>query len=236
MAKDRDRGGDPDPMYQEEIKNETVTAQRRRRTPEVRRDQIIQAAVKLFAEHGYERTTTREIAQEAGISEGTIYNYFGSKQDLLFAFLEEASLQPLASLMTALEGVDDEQVIRGFLEDRLSLAERHLPLMKVIFGEALFNSELAEALCHKIVRPATEIVEGFMARRMQEGGLRDMNPTIAARALIGHFFSFGLLWDALLSREGKRFSRQEVVESLTSLFLEGIRNKTNHISRKEYEP
>ena len=51
---------------------------------EMRREQMIQGAVKLFKEKGFHRTTTREIAKEAGFSIGTLYEYIRTKEDILF--------------------------------------------------------------------------------------------------------------------------------------------------------
>src|SRR5689334_11689561 len=49
---------------------------------------MIQAAIAVFSEHGYEKATTRELAERAGVSEGLIYRHFGGKRELLFASLE----------------------------------------------------------------------------------------------------------------------------------------------------
>jgi AcrR family transcriptional regulator len=53
-----------------------------------RRNQILDAATKVFAEKGFQKATTREIAEAAEISEGTIYNYFETKDDLLLGLLD----------------------------------------------------------------------------------------------------------------------------------------------------
>lgn len=50
----------------------------------IRRQQMIQGAIKLFKEKGFHRTTTREIAKEAGFSIGTLYEYIGTKEDILY--------------------------------------------------------------------------------------------------------------------------------------------------------
>ena len=50
----------------------------------VRREQMIQGAMKLFKEKGFHRTTTREIAKESGFSIGTLYEYIRKKEDVLF--------------------------------------------------------------------------------------------------------------------------------------------------------
>jgi len=53
-----------------------------------RREQILGAATRVFAEKGFGRATTREVAREAGVSEGTIYNYFEDKESLLMAIMD----------------------------------------------------------------------------------------------------------------------------------------------------
>src|SRR5919107_3191422 len=53
-----------------------------------RREQILEAATRVFAEKGFRRATTRDVARTAGVSEGTIYNYFKNKDALLMAILD----------------------------------------------------------------------------------------------------------------------------------------------------
>ena len=60
----------------------------RRRRPAERPAQILDAAERVFNRRGYDRATTREIAAEAGVAEGTLYNYFGSKRAILLALID----------------------------------------------------------------------------------------------------------------------------------------------------
>ncbi|MBE9508961.1 MAG: helix-turn-helix transcriptional regulator, partial [Chloroflexi bacterium] len=60
---------------------------------EARRAQILNAAATVFAEKGFHRATTREIARVADVSEGTIYNYFDSKEDLLVGIITRLAEQ-----------------------------------------------------------------------------------------------------------------------------------------------
>src|SRR5215472_16679920 len=53
-----------------------------------RRTQILDAATRVFARKGFNRATIRDVAQDAGVADGTIYNYFANKTDLLFGLLE----------------------------------------------------------------------------------------------------------------------------------------------------
>src|SRR6478672_6905938 len=52
------------------------------------KEQILEAALKLFRKHGMEGTTTKQISQKAGIAEGTLFNYFKTKEDLALYFFQ----------------------------------------------------------------------------------------------------------------------------------------------------
>lgn len=62
---------------------------RKEREKRFRRSEILSAAIPLFAEKGYENTTIDDIAEKAEFGKGTIYNYFGSKEDIYWGILEE---------------------------------------------------------------------------------------------------------------------------------------------------
>ena len=57
-----------------------------------RRQHILEVAIELFSRQGFHRTSTRQIAQQAGIAEGTIFNYFSTKKDLLVARMSHGYL------------------------------------------------------------------------------------------------------------------------------------------------
>ena len=98
-----------------------TSGKRTRKTALARREEILAAAMRLFARQGYARTTTREIAQEAGISEGTIYRYFSSKQEILFAFSVPAIITPLHELLDQMADADDLTVLRALILNRFKL-------------------------------------------------------------------------------------------------------------------
>jgi len=193
---------------------------RHRKAPETRRKEIIDAAIKLFSEQGYARTTTKAIAREAGIAEGTIYKYFPSKRDLLFAFLTPSVLDPLNAMFAVSEGTEDLQVLRAFIRNRLALWLRNRPLVIAIHSEALFNRELAEAMKRNIFLPATQMVSAYLARRIAEGVFRPLNTTVAARALLGQLLVNFFFWDTLYEM-GDELSEETLIDELASLFLFG---------------
>ena len=71
------------------------------------RSTIIDAALRLFRERGYEATTMRVIAAEAGVSVGNAYYYFSSKEELIQGFYDRAQVDHAAAARTVLDGTDD---------------------------------------------------------------------------------------------------------------------------------
>lgn len=194
----------------------------RRLKPEVRREQIMWSAVKLFSQDGFERTTTKQIAAAAGISEGTIYKYYRSKKEILFSFLKSEALESLSSLMQEMDAAGGEEVIRKLFANRFELFRRHRKLLKVLFGEAFFNPGLAEAIRKKLALPVLCILEEYFKDGMKKGIFRPVGPGIAARALMGHFFAF-VVWTVIFGEDGGEAYDPGLAENLAGLFVNGIK-------------
>lgn len=175
----------------------------------------------MFAERGYERTTTREIARAAGISEGTIFKYFPTKHDLLLAFINREVFAPLAEIFKLEDPVDDYQVLRAFIADRFRLWHRHRNLMKVIIGEALFNREMVAHL-NRLTTPALGILKDYFHRRIRDGAFREVDVEVVGQALVSYLLTYFFRWVLLEHDEEDEAARMAVVDELTGLFLYGI--------------
>src|SRR4029453_1374990 len=97
------------------------------RTPKVvedRREQIAEAAMRVFAQKGYMRATNKDIAREAGITTGLIYHYFDSKEALLKALVELRSPVHLTrSLSSQMLALPPETMIRSLMLQMLEIVE-----------------------------------------------------------------------------------------------------------------
>lgn len=206
---------------------EGATSRRRGRGAPDKRDAILAAAARLFASEGFDRTTIRRIAGAAGVAEGTIYLYFGSKREILLAFLELVAVNSLADYFREAAGKSDSEIVHGFLINRYRLWETHGDLIKAMYGTALFDNELAGAFCRAVVLPATVLIESYIARRVREGAFRAAEVGVVARGLVGHVFGPVLLYDCLASGSARRFTAEQYAAEFTALFLEGIRASTS---------
>src|SRR5215813_11604790 len=118
-----------------------------------RRSQILDAATKVFGEKGFHRTTIKDIAKEAGIADGTIYNYFENKTALLLGILDRINETPQRDehLAQAKQG-DVREWARHYIRQRYELMHSEYPqIMRVILPELLVNKELRDLYMQKIV-------------------------------------------------------------------------------------
>src|SRR2546425_12835829 len=94
--------------------------------------QIIDAAIRVFARHGYYNSRVSDIAREAGMASGTIYLYFRTKDDILITLFREKMAQWLADLRKAIAGEPDAGAkLRRIVILHLALLEGHPHLADV---------------------------------------------------------------------------------------------------------
>src|SRR5215218_1053577 len=168
---------------------DTATGQRptgRQRQAAARREQILKTALKLFAAQGFDATSTRQIAKEAGIAEGLIFHYFPTKASLLTALLENRR-SFRSELRAILDGAEDKpapEVLREVASGWLATLRRDAELV-VLFITAQTNPEVNEAM-QQVIGEGTSQVSGYLKARIGAGELREDLPLQTAVAM---FFS-----------------------------------------------
>jgi AcrR family transcriptional regulator len=186
-----------------------------------RREQIVGAATRVFAEKGFRRATTREVARAAGVSEGTIYNYFEDKDALLLAILDRLN-------ETERRAADFEEEMdtdfRGFLEQylrrRVSLIWENREVFRVVLSEILVNAELRERYLKHVVDPTMSIAEENFRSRMEQEEMRKMEAPLAMRFVAGAVL--GVLVLGLLGDEEINSRWEEVPDVLAELLIHGF--------------
>ncbi|MCC7366390.1 MAG: TetR/AcrR family transcriptional regulator [Dehalococcoidia bacterium] len=115
-------------------------------------DRIRRAARELFAEQGYERTTIREIAARAGITDPAVLYYFKSKRGLLTAILEEPTLEPLAPMTSWDPGRVADHFVT-VLDDYIDRAD----LFRVAMTRALADDDDTNAFNRRLTRDFNKV-------------------------------------------------------------------------------
>jgi AcrR family transcriptional regulator len=186
-----------------------------------RREQIVGAATRVFAEKGFRRATTREVARAAGVSEGTIYNYFEDKDALLLAILDRLN-------ETERRGADFEEGMatdfRGFLDQylrlRMSMMWKNREVFRVALSEMLVNAELRERYLRSVVDPTMKIAEDNFRSRMEQGEVRKTDAPLAMRSVAGAVL--GVLVLGLLGDEEIGSRSDEVPDVLAGMLIHGL--------------
>jgi TetR/AcrR family fatty acid metabolism transcriptional regulator len=155
---------------------------------EARRNQILDAAATVFAEKGFHPATTKEIAKAAGVSEGTIYNYFANKADLLIGMITRlAELEHLdEELVQALQG-DARSFLIAIFRDRMTRIQQNHEMIRAVLPEILINSELQERFYQQFVLPIARLLEQYVQARVDLGHIRPVNVPLTVRAIQSMF-------------------------------------------------
>lgn len=157
---------------------------RRERRVERRQEEILQAAASVFAAKGYAQATTREIAAAADMAEGSLYNYFGSKRDILVAIISR-SPTPVDRLMVEAECLTDREGFIHLIERSMLEPNPEQPWIRTIIKEAWTDDELFRQYQAGHMHETVSRVAGLIERGIAAGWLRPMDPVYAAQALIG---------------------------------------------------
>lgn len=200
---------------------------RHRMSSEARREAIIDAAVKLFAEKGFRGTTTRELAAAVGVSEPVLYQHFQTKRDLYTAIIDRKSQEGgqrfEAKLGPYLKMNDD----CGFFTVLAQLiVEYHTTdpaYIRLILFSALEGHELADICYQRQHTVFLNMIADYIRRRIGEGALRNIDPTIAAYTFIGmvaHYAQAGVI-----HRCGEQMAASEdVIPMMVNIFLDGMQS------------
>ena len=209
-----------------------------------RRRQIAEVAMRIFSERGFRGTTTKEIAQAAGVSEAIIFRHFATKEDLYTAIIDykgcggvaptplaerpghPAVLEEIRGIVAeAMEAADDLAVFRGAALHVLDHHQHDPEFLRLLMYIALENHALGQEFWDKNVRVLYEFLGDYIRRRQREGAFRDVDPYAAVRVFIGsviHHSLVNLLWDKEPARRLFRVTNEEAARQFAEILLRGI--------------
>ena len=203
--------------------NEQPNARRQRRIAR-RRQEILDAAAQVFARKSYSQATTKEIAHEADVSEGTLYNYFGRKRDILLAIANETKL-PLEQALLEAGGLQDRETMVTLFEKALAISEAQLPFARTLISEAWVDDGiLQEFLVARLGRIYLRLQE-YIAERIAAGAFRPFDPGLGARLIVGMFGAIMLPSLRGAVPPPPPGERRALSEAMVDLILDGIRSR-----------
>ncbi len=176
--------------------------------PEVRRQEILDTALKLFGEKGYEKTSIADIAKAIGVAQGLCYRYFPSKESLFDSAIEQYADVLAGQMISSAKG----KTLRQIIEDMPSAAENRDTKYYPVFHGAenkKFHDQLTLKVCDKLV----PIVERMLCQARQNGeiGIDDLH-TAASFCVYGQLGI--LLCDELTQEEKTKKIREFLIFAL----------------------
>lgn len=190
------------------------TATSRKRKALVRREQIIEAAITLFAQQGFDGTSTKQIASSIGITEGLIFHYFPTKFDLLNAVLEtrHGFIGELRQILDQAQQRPVGEVLPEIATRWLQLLRNEADITSVLFATAQTNPKVYVAL-QSIIQEGTERLASYLRSCIQTGELRtdlpvETSASMFFAALMIFFLSHRTLSESSWEQQAPAFCQE----------------------------
>src|SRR5215813_658521 len=187
-----------------------------------RRSQILDAATKVFGEKGFHQTTIKDIAKEAGIADGTIYNYFENKMALMLGILDRLNETPERGehFSEAAPG-NIREWASAYIKHRYGMFNPEVEeTMRAVLPELMIKSELRQLYMQKVIEPTYVVAEQYFQRWIDEGIVRPMDAKLTLRLMSGMFL--GPLMLRMLGDPELEKHWDEVPDLLTEFILDGL--------------
>lgn len=182
--------------------------------------QIIEAAVRVFARKGYFNSRVSDIAREAGIAAGTIYLYFKTKEDILTTLFREKMAEFVAKLWKAMADQPDAvSKVRRLVFLHFDLLERNPDLAEVVQielrqGQKFFRGASSQEIASYFALIGSVLEEGVAAGRFRA----NLPVKVATKMLFGAMDQMATSWVL-----GKREYRLvDTADTVANLFLQGV--------------
>ena len=186
------------------------------------RTRILQAAQRLFAAKGFEGTTTRDLAQIAGVAEGTLFRHFANKKAIFVEVVTSGWVDILTDLLTELSEMGSYKAVAQVMRRRMCNLQKNADIMRVCFMEVQFHPDLRDRIQTEIIEKMTEVAEAFFQTAMDKGIYRQMDAKLGAKVFLGLFAIAGFSDHTLINPNASPQEMQKMAEGLADIFLNGV--------------
>ena len=190
---------------------------------EARRTELAEVALKLWAERGFDQTSVATIARVAGISKGTFYLYFESKDALLLDVMRRNSLVPnILALIEDLQHRSLEDAVYEFVRGAWRHLCDHRELVLVVLRELPTHLDAAREIVERVIVPTNVAVAGYLESRMTPERRAEISELISVRALIGMILMTFVTQEVLGAGRIAPVPEEEITKPIAELFLRGV--------------
>ena len=195
------------------------------RKPKARPEEVLEAALDLFARNGFAATRMEDIAQAAGLSKAAIYLYFPSKDDVFKALIETRIVKLRSDIVGVARAMKDDpiaglrQVVRLWAASNAD--SRMVAIPRIVLSESARFPELAEFYHRVIISQTQSVLIELLEAGVAQGIFRAINAKVAARALVAPML-FEMLRRQAFVGDGDDMSLSQLSEIFFDLFVSGI--------------
>jgi AcrR family transcriptional regulator len=190
---------------------------------EERRQAILEAALRVWSKRGFDGTSVAEVAREAGLTKGTLYLYFPTKQSLLEEALRRYSLRPdVEAGLERLRGQPLPDVVRGLVAVFWRGLEARRELAAVLLRELPNHPEEARRFLEQVVLPMNRLLAEYLRETLPAERLGRLDPLVAARSLLGMVLTFFVSQEVLGGATLLPIPEERILGTITELFLHGV--------------
>jgi len=188
-----------------------------------KRDLILRAATKVFAQNGYFQSQVADVAKVAGVAAGTVYLYFQSKDDLLVSIFERSMNDVLAEARAAVDDVaDPAERLRRIARLHLERLGRDKDLAVVFQVELRQSVKFMERFSATFLQDYFKLIRQAIADGQQSAAFRkDISATTATKIFFGALDEMATNW--VLSR--RKYDLRAEADAVVDLFINGVKRR-----------
>ncbi len=205
------------------------------RTPKVvedRKEQILDAAMRVFAQKGFTRATNKDIAREAGITPGLIYYYFESKEAVFREIVEQRSpLRLIGAFSEEMLALPPEQFLRYFIGRVLEIIEdeQFIGIIRVLLPEVVHDEDSTSLQVVQTVRDVFQRVVMFLSSYLEAkmGGdaLEHNEAQVAAQLLFSSVIGFLMRRQILRDPTVVEMTHEQIADVVTKAVLKSVASR-----------
>lgn len=185
-----------------------------------KKDRIYQAAIEVFAHHGFENTTVDEIAQKAKIAKGTIYYHFKSKDDIFLGIIQQG-IKKFSDLLskTVKKSSDPVEQLSHIIICSYDFFEKYQKFMRVLLTEFWRFKSHWKQDTNKLQDPYVSIIAGVIKKGKEQGVFKmSLNEDAIAITLFGFISTATLEWSLFRPKETK----EHMLHTIQEILLKGV--------------
>lgn len=192
---------------------------------EARRTQILEAAIEVFAQKGYHKATIKDVARAAGVADGTIYNYFKNKNDLMVEMVKQmAEINQLFDQIGQIARTTTLKDLLTFvLQNRLDILTQNMTRVQAILPQVITDADLRQVFFDTLLLPTMGIVSGLMQSLIERGEVRSLPPAVAVQSAFS-MLAGSLVFHMLTNQSTE--NNEEFIRYTVDIMLNGLKPET----------